>query len=149
MNFAKQTAEQLVNKIPIIYAGEPLYSPLAYRWKCQINENAKYPSFHNTFPEMNHNEIEGWEAKNKEMIPIFLAPFAQQEKYSKRVIAFKKLLIQHNFTYLDFLGEGDSTIEQLFSLVYLGDMISFYLAILLNVNPTTISYIDFLKKEIS
>jgi glucose/mannose-6-phosphate isomerase len=44
--------------------------------------------------------------------------------------------------------EGETVIEQVFSLIYLGDMISYYLAILQNVDPTSIDYIDYLKENI-
>jgi glucose/mannose-6-phosphate isomerase len=150
MNIAKQSAMGMQDKIPIFYATEAMFAPLAYRWKCQINENAKYPAFYHNFPEMNHNEIEGWEASNmnQKFCAIFLSRFSQEQNYAKRVLAFKKLLDSNKIDYLDFYAEGDSAVEQLFSLLYLGDMISFYLAILLDVNPTTISYIDFLKAEI-
>ena len=151
MNLAKISAEQLQGKIPIIYAVNPSLAPLAYRWKCQINENAKYPAFCHIFPEMNHNEIEGWESPEFKdtFIPIFLTKFNENANYKKRVDAFKKILQKQSILSLDFYVEGNSTIEQLFSLIYLGDMISFYLAILLQTNPTKINYIDFLKKEIS
>lgn len=150
MNLAKLTAEQIGTKYPIIYATEPLFLPLANRWKSQINENAKFHAFFHTFPEMNHNEIEGWvELIGKQrFIPIFLTKLSQDEHYSKRVMAVKKLFDKGNIDYLEFYTEGESTIEQLFSLLYFGDMLSFYMAILMKVNPTTISNIDFLKKEI-
>ena len=35
--------------------------PVAYRWKTQINENAKLPAFSHELPEVDHNEIAGWE----------------------------------------------------------------------------------------
>lgn len=149
-NLAKTAAEEINNKIPVIYSLNPRLAPLAYRWKCQFNENAKYPAFWNTFPEMNHNEIEGWEAKKlpAELMPIFLSGFKCKHCYSKRLQAFKKLLEQQDRDFLEFYVEGETVIEQVFSLIYLGDMISYYLAILQNVDPTSIDYIDYLKENI-
>jgi len=150
-NFAKLSAENIYGKIPIIYSTNPTLNPIAYRWKCQINENAKQPAFFNTFSEMNHNEIEGWEADNHnyKFIPIFINKFKDDSYYQKRVLAVKKLLDQKQVKYLDFFVEGETIIEECFSLIYLGDMISFYLAILYQTNPTSIDFINFLKKEIT
>src|SRR6202043_1772017 len=38
-----------------------LTTPIAYRWKTQINENAKQMAFASELPEIDHNEIIGWE----------------------------------------------------------------------------------------
>jgi glucose/mannose-6-phosphate isomerase len=151
MNIAKGSAEKIRGKIPIIYPAFPELLPLAYRWKCQINENAKYPAFTHTFPEMNHNEIEGWEHSglNNNFIPVFLRRMQEEKNYSKRLKAFKVILSERNIEYLEFFLEGETLMQQTFSLIYLGDMISYYLAILEGTDPTCIDYIDFLKKNIS
>ncbi len=150
-NFAKNSAENMKGFIPIIYSTSPDLEPIAYRWKCQINENTKYPAFYHTFPEMNHNEIEAWECNHYDDVfkPVFLNNMSIEPRYKNRVTAFKKILEQKNIEYLDFYTEGDSLIERIFSLIYLGDMISYYLAILYKTNPTGIKYIEFLKKEIT
>jgi glucose/mannose-6-phosphate isomerase len=150
-NLSKQAAKEINGKIPLIYSSNPSLSPVAYRWKCQINENAKYPAFFHTFPEMNHNEIEAWENKhfNKGFIPIFLSDLEETADYKKRITFFKNLLTRENISYLDFYTEGSSYFEKAFSLIYLGDVISYYLAILQNVNPTTINFIMQLKDSIS
>ncbi len=149
-NIAKTASEKIKNKIPLIYGTDPDFAALAYRWKCQINENAKYPAFFHVFPEMNHNEIEGWESEyfKQNFIPIFLSKFSQKEKYQKRINAFKELMDNQGIEYLEFFAEGETLVEKIFSLIYLGDIISYYLAILMNVNPTTIKFIDFLKEKI-
>src|SRR6202034_3337994 len=59
-SLAKQTARGLLGTAPVI-AGAGLTVPIAYRWKTQINENAKQPAFWNELPELDHNEIAGWE----------------------------------------------------------------------------------------
>lgn len=149
-NIAKDAALRIQGKIPIIYSSEPQLLPLAYRWKCQINENAKYPAFCHTFPEMNHNEIEGWESDdiNKNLLPIILGSMQEKEQLQKRKSVMKKLFGKQNMEYLEFFVEGDSLIEKIFSLIYLGDMISYYLAILQGVDPTRIDFINHLKENI-
>src|ERR687890_567767 len=56
---AKTLARALNGTVPII-AGAGLTTAIAYRWKSQINENAKSPAYSQELPEMDHNEIEGW-----------------------------------------------------------------------------------------
>ena len=53
-------ADALHGSFPVIY-GCDLTLPVAYRWKTQINENAKHPAFTHALPEMDHNEIVGWD----------------------------------------------------------------------------------------
>ena len=43
-----------------IYGGGALGGVAAYRWKCDVNENAKAPAFWHQYPELDHNEICGW-----------------------------------------------------------------------------------------
>ena len=56
-----EIAEQLAGTVPLIYGCE-LTVPVAYRWKCQVNENAKQHAFDHELPELDHNEIVGWTA---------------------------------------------------------------------------------------
>ena len=64
-NPAKQLAADLFDRIPVIYGSE-VTAVAALRWKCQINENAKSLAFNHQFPELNHNEIVGWEYPAKQ-----------------------------------------------------------------------------------
>ena len=149
-NLAKQTAAKIDNLIPIIYSVDPLLTAIAYRWKCQINENSKYPAFNNKFPEMNHNEIEGWEdvQMRTKFFPLFLSDLETNHLYTKRVSAFKNLLNKNDIEYLEFFAEGKNNLTKFFTLIFLGDMVSYYLAILRDTNPTSIDFIDYLKKSI-
>ncbi len=151
LNLAKQAALAIQGKIPLIYAANPSLNPIAYRWKCQLNENSKYPAFCHTFSEMNHNEIEAWENDhfNKMFIPVFVAQLDEDYSYKKRINFFKNYMNAEGVDYLDYYGEGNSFLERIFSLIYLGDMTSYYLALLQKINPTTINLIMNLKKEIS
>jgi len=64
-NYAKQIAEKVMGKTPIIYAG-PGLSAAAYKWKISFNENAKNLAYYNQFPEFNHNEFIGWNGCRRE-----------------------------------------------------------------------------------
>ncbi|HHE65769.1 MAG TPA: bifunctional phosphoglucose/phosphomannose isomerase [Bacteroidetes bacterium] len=149
-NTAKQIAQRIVKKIPLIYASNPKFSAVAYRWKCQFNENAKHPAFSHTIPEMNHNEIEAWESPdmNENLLPIFLCDFDEEENYKKRVSVLKDLFTKNHFNFLEVSTDGKQLMSKLFSTILLGDMITYYLAILNRVDPSAIKYIDYLKANI-
>ena len=68
-NQIQNVAANLSGKIPCIYT-EASLEPVGYRWRCQIQENAKQLAFHHAIPEMNHNEIVGWTNSNPNMIPV-------------------------------------------------------------------------------
>ncbi|MCH7516659.1 MAG: bifunctional phosphoglucose/phosphomannose isomerase, partial [Bacteroidetes bacterium] len=59
-NSALTIAEELVGFIPLIYSSAGLEA-VGYRLKCQFNENSKLHAYNNVIPELNHNEIIGWE----------------------------------------------------------------------------------------
>ena len=58
---AAEIAAQLKGTHPVVY-GADLTTPVARRWKCQVNENAKLPAFYAELPEADHNELCGWDA---------------------------------------------------------------------------------------
>ena len=59
-NMAKTIAEKLLAKMAIVYTGPTLMDVVGVRWKGQFCENAKNMTFHNVFPEFNHNELVAW-----------------------------------------------------------------------------------------
>jgi glucose/mannose-6-phosphate isomerase len=151
-NLAVEVAEKLSGKIPVIYSTSDMLSSVAMRWKGQFSENAKVLAFANAFPELNHNEIVGWE-----QLPDFLTNFqiiylkdAQDHQRNKsRMEITKDILEKVTNPILSFETQGQSRLTRLFSLIYLGDMTSFYLAILNGVDPTPIEKIQILKDKLS
>src|SRR3989344_7749750 len=58
-NLAKQIAKELMGRSVVVYSGPQLF-PVAYKWKIDINENAKQIAWQGQLPEFNHNEMLGW-----------------------------------------------------------------------------------------
>ncbi len=143
-NMAKQIAVKLKGKIAVVYASQPAYGCAAYRMKCQINENANSPAFWHCFPEMNHNEIEGYYHQDLPIMPVFLLDFELDQKYQKRINIFSELIDEK----IEIYAEGSSYIEKVFSLIFIGDMVSYYLAGEKGVDPFAIENIMFLKKNL-
>jgi glucose/mannose-6-phosphate isomerase len=150
-NLALNTAKKIHGKLPIIYCTNNLLPVVANRWKCQISENAKMHAFFNVFPELNHNEIVGWEepaAMMKNFQIIYLQDRSDFSRNQSRMAITKDILEQNTNSIIQLNSEGNSQLARLFSLIYLGDMVSFYLAMLNKVDPTPIDKIQRLKDQL-
>lgn len=148
---SKELARQIRNKIPIIYAPAPYLGSVAMRWKTQMQENSKSMAFHNVIPEMNHNEIVGWEMENKSLnnfIVIFLQCEDMPKKIVERIQLTKNIIKSRGVSIAEIYAEGKTKLEKAVSLIILGDWISYYLALFYNKNPETILNIDYLKSEL-
>jgi glucose/mannose-6-phosphate isomerase len=149
-SLAKEIAGTLLGSAPVI-AGAGLTAPIAYRWKTQINENAKLPCFAHELPELDHNELVGWEGA--ESVGRFAAVFLDDSDAHPRVKArmelTEKLIADHATASLHLETRGQTTIERVFSLVLLGDLVSVYLAVLRGVDPGPVAVIEKLKADLA
>ncbi len=151
-NPAKQLALRLYGKIPVVYGVSGTTEVVALRWKGQFNENAKCLAYWNAFPEMNHNEIVGFEAPEdllKSLELVFLRDESDHPRIQARMEITKRILRDRVSGISDYWGEGGSFLTRLFSLIYLGDYASVYLALLYGINPKPVAVIDYLKRELA
>lgn len=151
-NLALNLANQLKNKIPILYSSADFLYPVGIRWKGQFSENAKVLAFCNVFPELNHNEIVGWERLPKMLTNFQIIYFRDREDYirnQKRMNITQQILEQVTSPIIELHTEGQSRLARLFSLIYLGDWVSFYLAAINGIDPTPIEKIQILKDRLS
>lgn len=150
-NPAKQLAQRLFDKVPVIYGAE-VTSGAAFRWKCQFNENAKQPAFWATLPEMNHNEIVGWEQAGPfgEQAQVVVLRDPRQHRQVERRIALTREIISPSVTdVITIEGEGDSPLARMIDLVLLGDYVSLYAACLRRVDPEPVDSIGALKNGLA
>lgn len=150
-NAAKQLAFACAGKIPLVYGSGGWLGVAAYRWKCQVNENSKALCFWNTFPELNHNETVGWEYPEltKEVHTVILRDPAVNPRIQKRVDVTKAIMADHVAGQTEVWAAGDTKLARLMSLIYPGDFVSLYLAILYGTDPTPVKMIDLLKSELA
>lgn len=150
-NQAKQVAVKLDGKVAIIY-GAGILSDAARRWKTQINENSKAWAFFEILPELNHNAVLGYRYPAGIVNKIFVLLLRCQSLNPRTLIRYKvtsELLDQNRISYQVLDSEGTGPLEHIMSLIYLGDWVSYYLAILNGVDPTPIPEIDLLKKRLA
>ncbi len=154
-NLALGLAKKLYGKVPVVYAGDGLLGSVAYRWKCQFNENSKAMAFCNLFPELGHNEVMGWdcpEQLREDMFIIMLTDSDDHPRVQKRMEITYNLLSPLGAGGLILKSEGEEGKEgrltRLFSLLLLGDFVSVYLAVEYGKDPTTIDKITQVKEEL-
>jgi glucose/mannose-6-phosphate isomerase len=145
-SLAKRLARSLLGTTPQI-AGAGLTARIAYRWKTQINENAKMPCFAAELPELDHNEIVGWEGAAE--LGRFSAVLLDDSDLHPRVrarIELTRELIEAQAVFAEQVETvGETRIERLVSLVLLGDLVSIYLAALRGLDPARITSLERLK----
>jgi glucose/mannose-6-phosphate isomerase len=152
-SLAKELARGLNGTTPVV-AGAGLTSPIAYRWKTQINENAKQPCFSNELPELDHNEICGWEGAAELNPParfsaVFLDDSDAHPRVKERMHLTERLIAGNAAASYRLETRGQTAIERVISLVLLGDLVSIYLATLRGVDPGPVRLLDELKAALA
>lgn len=136
---AKSLAHALKGTVPVIHgAGSTIAA--ARRWHTQINENAKTAAFFTELPEGNHNEICGWE-RGRAIAPlaaVFLEDADQHPRVGHRIALTAEAVERAGAPALRVESRGDSRLERVLSLLFLGDLTSVYLALLDGVDPTPV-----------
>jgi glucose/mannose-6-phosphate isomerase len=142
-----ELAEKLVGNIPLIY-GSNQYEGVSYRWKTQLNENAKVMAFSNTFPEMVHNELQGFEDVDNSYYAIMILDESDHPKIKKKMELTKQLIAEKKVSSTIISVKGSCKLSKIMSAIYIGDWTSFFLAKLKEIDPTPIGMIDRLKKSL-
>ena len=147
---AKALARGLAGTVPIVM-GAGLTAPIAYRWKTQINENAKQHAFSSELPEANHNEIVGWATAQQfgRFSAVFLGDADATPRIVQRIALTRELLEARDVSAHVLQTRGQTSVERVFSLLLLGDLVSIYLAVLNGQDPQDIAALDELKSRLS
>ena len=151
-NPALELATRIHGNLAIVYSSSHRVDAVNLRWRGQMEENAKQLAYGNLFPEMNHNELVGWNML-KDVLSrtyvVFLRDKGEHRRVSVRQEITKKIVSQYASGTSEVWSEGSSLLARMFSLIQFGDWVSFYLAILNNQDPTPVQAIDFLKTELA
>ncbi|MBU1853220.1 MAG: bifunctional phosphoglucose/phosphomannose isomerase [Candidatus Omnitrophica bacterium] len=151
-NISKRLACTLFGKYSIIYGTSDSTEAVSLRWRGQLAENSKCLSSSHVLPEMNHNEIVGW-CFPKELLESFKVVILRDKKdhprTQKRIDISKTIIKESGAEIFELEREKGSLLVRLFSLIYIGDFVSFYLAILNDIDPTPVKSVDYLKSELA
>jgi glucose/mannose-6-phosphate isomerase len=148
-NPAKSLASGINGTVPVVY-GFGIYRGVALRWKQQFNENAKVPAKWEAFPELDHNEIVGWERAGeqaKAFSTVFIRDKTEAAEIRSRIETTKALMPKASNKF-EVWSQGKSTLAKILSTILIGDFTSIYLAVLRGVDPTPVQTIVTLKKKL-
>ena len=145
-------ADKIKNKLPVIYSDSSSMAIAAIRFKGQLAENSKMLSYNNELPELNHNEIVGWE-NNLELLSNFVVLWLKDSDDNKRVksrqIITSHILREINIEQHNIFVEGNSFEERFLNMIHFGDWLSYWCALLHRTDPSPVQKINRLKEELS
>ncbi len=145
-NNAYIIARNIFKYSPIIYSSS-LYEVVNLRWRGQFQENSNLPAFGNIIPEMNHNEINVIDSEFfKNNYFIFIKDLKELDRIDKRFEFLISSMKSNKNKFAVITPESKLLLVKYFELIYLGDWISYWTALMRNVNPTEIHNIIKLKE---
>jgi glucose/mannose-6-phosphate isomerase len=151
-NPAKQLARALQGGVPLFWGAE-LTAPIAYRWRCQMAENAKLPAWSAVLPELDHNDIVGFSGSPAPLADltrlVMLRDPRNHRQVQRRFDLTREIVEPHIASALSITGEGQGPLARMLDLVMLGDYASLYLALLRGVDPGPVEPIERLKKRLA
>ena len=149
-NLAKQTAQFLCGKMVGVYGSGDYRTAVASRWKNLINANTKTLAFTGVYPDITESEISGWEMAErqcKEFAIVFLRDPADKSDVTDLVDVSTELLDRFGLVQIEM--RGGTTVEKMLYGTYLGDFVSYYLALLYGVDPTRTDNIAYVQARLA
>jgi glucose/mannose-6-phosphate isomerase len=142
---AAEIAAQLEGTFPVVY-GADLTTPVARRWKCQVNENAKLPAFFSELPEADHNELCGWDAPTARLAAVFLEDADQHPRIRRRFELTAAAVAGDGAPTVRVETAGETRVARLLWATMLGDLVSLELAKARGVDPLPVEAIESFKE---
>jgi glucose/mannose-6-phosphate isomerase len=149
-NLAKQIAETIGDRVPVVWGAEGVASVAAMRWKTQLNENGKVPAFSASMSELDHNEVVGWTRPYGERFAVVaLRTDDEHAEIVPRFALSEEIAIGSGAVTAEVHSQGGSPLARLLTLVYVGDMASVYVGLRRGEDPTPVVAIDKLKAALA
>lgn len=151
-NRALRIARALRERLPVVYHGSTFTAPVNRRWRSQLEENAETLAYGNAYPEFNHNEIVGW-GDTEWLLPriavVTLRDGGDHPRVRQRMQIVREILGDRAGAWIEVESEGAHPLTRMLSLIYLGDWVSLYLAVLEGRDPGSVALIDELKDRLA
>jgi glucose/mannose-6-phosphate isomerase len=147
-NEAKRLALAIGRRLPAVYGG-PLTGAAAYRWKTDLEENAKVLAVAGAVPEMNHNEVEAWrDPLARGVHAVLLREDAEGPPIAARFALLRELLGPVAGGVSEVWARGRGRLARLLCLVQLGQWVSYYLAMLHETDPWPVPMLTEVKRRL-
>ncbi|MFQ5947444.1 MAG: bifunctional phosphoglucose/phosphomannose isomerase [Acidimicrobiia bacterium] len=152
MRLGADIAEALDGRVTVIYGGLGVGATAAGRWKTQINENGKAPAYWSALPELDHNEVVGWDAvadlTGRAVGVVFLRDGRDHPRVAQRVEFTQELMDGKVGIAGQVWAQGEGLLARLFSLMVIGDIVSVTIAERAGVDPMPVDVIERLKQRL-
>jgi glucose/mannose-6-phosphate isomerase len=149
---ARELARRLGRTMPLIYGAGPIGGVAAYRWKCQLNVNAKEPAFCSVVPELDHNELAGWGQHGDMTRQVLTAVHLRHDFEAPRVARSFDFISETQQEVVasvhELRAEGAGRLAQLFDLIAFGDFVSLFVAAREGLDPGPVPVLDELEQRL-
>jgi len=150
-NLAKQLAHQFLGRLVVVYGADGGWEAVVARWRGQLAENAKALASSHLFPEMTHNEINGWAFPRplvRRCAAVFLTDRTVHPRVQRRMAITARIIRRVGARVIPVAVPGPSRLSRLLSMIALGDYLSVYLAVLHRVDPTPVEHVTAVKRQL-
>lgn len=150
----KKLADKLKDHILVVYSSTR-NKAVAYNWKIKLNETGKVPAFYNIIPEMNHNEMNGFDVvKSSKHLSskfyfLFLKDKSDHKKVQKRMDVTKKLYQDRGLSVEIMELKGQNSLEKIFASLVLADWVAVHTAELYGLESEQVPMIEEFKRLIA
>jgi glucose/mannose-6-phosphate isomerase len=150
---AAALARRIGRTIPIVYGAAGIGSVAAWRWKADVNENAKAPAFAATQPELCHNEVAGWGQHGDITRQLLtLVNLRHRDEHPRVALRFGLVddIVREVVAGIEEVeAEGDGRLAQLLDLVIFGDFVSLHLAAQEGLDPGPVPALTEVKSRLT
>lgn len=150
----RDLAKRLHEAVPVIYASAR-NAAIAYNWKIKFNETGKVPAFMNVVPELNHNEMNGFDVKER-TAPlshrfhfVFLKDGGDDRRIIKRMSVLEKLYRDRGLKTEVVLLQGKTEPQKIFNALTLADWTAYHTAKLYGNDPQEVPMVEEFKRLIA
>ncbi len=150
----KALAEKIKGCVPVIYTSSRNRG-IAYNWKIRFNETGKIPAFCNVIPELNHNEMTGFDvvdatrSLSERFFFIFLHDLADHAKVQKRMVITEELYRARGLAAAAVEMTGTTPFEKMFASTTIADWAAYYTAQGYGVEADAVPMVEEFKKRIA
>ena len=145
---AESIADLVQGKSILLYSDTGVGS-IATRWRQQLNENSKLLVNTQMFPEMNHNELVGWDSGKESDVAVIIRTPEDHTRTHFRMNVCSEIFREFGADVVVIDAEGEDQMQRLMYLIQLGDMLSLLLAERAGIDPVDITNIERLKAELN
>jgi glucose/mannose-6-phosphate isomerase len=149
----KELAKWLSKRMPIIYTSAK-NEILGYIWKITFNETGKIPAYNNVFPELDHNEINGYSVAKKieklsdEFGFIILQDINDHPRVKKRMEVTAKMYQGRKLPVKIIEVSGENEYLKIFNSVALADYAAYYTGVNYGLETEEVPMVEEFKKKI-